>query len=162
MGCCFSNPESLPPARPWVRDAQLHPLCCLGQVQGVIRIVIIAAFGWSSLLWPGSLSAGHWATSVWRSPGAREQTEAKADQAEPWRNAGLISRRDGTREKGVKETPVRGRTFQVKEGHIFVPHFLTQTSFYCCQQQSPNIAAEEKNCIAFCLLQASSTVTGGM
>lgn len=34
-------------------------------------------------------------------------------------------------------------------GHIVVPHFLTQTSFYCCQQQSPNIAAEEKNCIAF-------------
>lgn len=47
-------------------------------------------------------------------------------------------------------------------GHISVPHFLTQTSFHCCQQQSPNIAAEEKNCIAFCLLQASSTVTGGM
>lgn len=29
-------------------------------------------------------------------------------------------------------------------GHGFVPHFLTQTSFYCCQQQSPNVAAEEK------------------
>jgi hypothetical protein len=42
-------------------------------------------------------------------------------------------------------------------GHIFIPHFLTQTSFYCCQQQSPNIAAEEKNCIAFCVLRASSS-----
>lgn len=31
-----------------------------------------------------------------------------------------------------------------QRGHGFVPHFLTQTSFYCCQQQSPNVAAEEK------------------
>lgn len=29
-------------------------------------------------------------------------------------------------------------------GQIFVSHFLTQTSFHCCQQQNPNIAAEEK------------------
>lgn len=29
---------------------------------------------------------------------------------------GLARRRDGSREEGVKETPVRGRTFQVKKG----------------------------------------------
>lgn len=29
-------------------------------------------------------------------------------------------------------------------GRIFVPHFLTQTSFHCCQQQSPEVEAEEK------------------
>lgn len=39
-------------------------------------------------------------------------------------------------------------------GRVFVPHFLTQTSFYCCQQHGNNIAAEEKNCVASCLLRA--------
>lgn len=49
-------------------------------------------------------------------PGALEQNTAQADQAEPGSYAGLDRRRVRTREEGVKETPVRGRSFQVQKG----------------------------------------------
>lgn len=40
----------------------------------------------------------------------------QADQAEPWRNAGVRPQKGWDQRGGVKETPVKGRPFQVKKG----------------------------------------------
>lgn len=51
------------------------------------------------------------------SPGAREPNQAKADQAEPWRNAGVWRQKGWDPERRVRRRdPNRGRTLQEKKG----------------------------------------------
>lgn len=49
-------------------------------------------------------------------PGAQEQNQAKGDQAESLRNAGVWRQKGWDQREGCEGDPSRGRTLQVKKG----------------------------------------------